>query len=474
MEGLAKHQAGNPRAALLAYRRILSRDPDFVPALCNAAFALLDLGEGEEAMGACRRALELDPAHPLALCAHAQALKDAGDLDGALARYRESLARDPDSVAALEGLAGILARRDRLEEALAADDRALSLAPGDPSLAANRGETLLRMGRVEEAALAFRSVLERAPDHPQARWNLACARLSQGEYRDAWTHFGARLELPEAAGNRREFPQPRWDGSPFQGTLLVWAEQGFGDTIQFARFLPRAKALGGRVVLEVWQGLDALMGTLEGPDQVVARGGPLPPFDRHIPLLDLPTLFRPALEEIPRRGPYLDLPRGYRPGPGLEAGLGNPGRRPRVGLVWSGKPSHPENPRRSIPPELLAPLAAVPASWFSLQVGQGGTPPLPGLTALGGHFRDFADTAYALKAMDLLITVDTSVAHLAGALGVPTLLLLCRFPDWRWLMEGETCPWYPSMRVFRQPQPGHWVPVVEAVLAHLAGFARGT
>jgi hypothetical protein len=263
--------------------------------------------------------------------------------------------------------------------------------------------------------------------------------------------------------NLRDFPQPAWDGSPFPGrTLLVWAEQGLGDTLQFARYLARVKALGGRVLFQTYAGLLGLLQNVAGPDQVLSEHDELPPFDLHAPLLDLPARFHSGLDDLPPPAP-LAPPPGHVPPPALLAALAVPGRK--AGLVWAGSAHHRDDARRSLDPALLAPLADLPGlTWMSLQVGAATRPPLPGLVDLGVHFRDFSDTAAALQRLDLVVTVDTAVAHLAGSMGVPTHLLLPFFPDWRWLMEGGTTPWYPSVRLHRQPATGAWPAVLDGLL----------
>jgi hypothetical protein len=254
----------------------------------------------------------------------------------------------------------------------------------------------------------------------------------------------------------------------------VWVEQGLGDTLQFARYLPLARARGGRVLFQTYALIRGVLGDLAGADQVLTELDELPPFDLQAPLLDLPALFGSTLEDLPppaRLGP----PPGHVPPESLRRKLEAPGRK--AGLVWAGSPTHLDDARRSLDPALLAPLAGLDLTWMSLQVGARTIPPLPGLVDLGADFRDFSDTAWALSRLDLVVTVDTAVAHLAGSMGVPTHLLLPFFPDWRWLMEGETSPWYPSVRIHRQPAPGAWEPVVERVahsLNDLMNAHRGT
>jgi tetratricopeptide (TPR) repeat protein len=468
-EALGKQLAGNFPGALLTYRRILSRVPEHPDVWCNLGLVLRELGQHESALEACAKALDLAPDNPIAHCNLGNLLLDGKDAQGALDQYRQALALDPANVPALANLSAALTHLGRLQEALEADERALLLEPLRADLHLNRGYTLMRSGLLQEAEGAFQQALALEPGLPRARWNLAYVRLLQGRYLEAWPDFEARLAIPEACENLRAYPQPRWQGEPFPGrTLLVWVEQGMGDTVQFARYLPQVQALGGRVVFQLYHGLHGLLASCPGADQVVAGEEDLPPFDLQVPLLDLPALFRSRLEDLPNRVPYLACPPDYVPGPDLADRLALDPERRKVALVWAGNPKHADDARRSLDPALLAPLAALPGiQWLSLQMAPAALPPLPGLLDLGDALRDFRDTAFVLERCDLVISVDTAVAHLAGAMGLPVLLLLPFFPDWRWLMRGEDCAWYPTMRIYRQPAPGAWPAVVARLLEDL-------
>ena len=467
-EALGRQVAGNYPGALLLYRRILSRDPDHADAWCNLGQVLKELGQPEAAAQAAAKALALAPGNPIVHCNLGHLAADRRDYPGALEHYRAALALDPGNVPALSGLSSALGQMGRLPEALEADELALRQEPDLAELHLNRGYTLMRSGRLPEAEAGLLRALELSPGLPRAAWNLAYVRLLQGRHLEAWPHFGARLDIPEAKANLRGYPQPRWTGQSFAGqTLLVWVEQGLGDTFQFVRYLPMVKALGGRVVLQIYPELLRLLADLPGADQIVGDAGELPPFDLQVPLMDLPALFRSTPEDLPQEVPYLRCPGSYSPPPALTRALAR-GAGQRVGLVWAGSSKHADDARRSLDPRVLAPLAQLPEiQWLSLQVGAQGLPPLPNLIDLGPHLGDFCDTAHALGACGLLITVDTAVAHLAGAMGIPVLLLLPYFPDWRWGISGPDTPWYPSMRLYRQPAPGAWTAVVAQLLADL-------
>ena len=470
-EALGKQLAGNLSGALLMYRRILSREPEHPDAWCNLGLVLQQMGQDEAAAEACAKALALAPGNPIVHCNLGNLLLGRKDYQGALGHFRQALALDPTHVPALTDLSAVLGRLGRLKEALDANDRALLQEPERAELHLNRGYTLMRSGRLEEAESALRGALVLQPELPRAAWNLAYVRLLQGRYLEAWPDFGARLRVPEAGDNLRDYPQPHWQGEPFPGrTLLIWVEQGLGDTLQFARYLPLVKARGGRVIFQVYPELLGLLSPLAGADEVLGRDAELPPFDLQVPLMDLPALFRSTPQDLPNEVPYLACPdpASYLPAPELLRPLAQGAGKQKVALVWAGSAQHPDDARRSLAPSLLAPLAAIPGvQWLSFQLGAKELPPLPGLVDLGDALRDFRDTAYALDRCDLVITVDTALAHLAGAMGIPVLLLLPFFPDWRWLMRGQDSAWYPTMRIYRQPVPGDWASVLDHVLNDL-------
>ncbi len=302
-------------------------------------------------------------------------------------------------------------------------------------------------------------------DFEQSLMDLLFANMPQG-----WKRYEARLQVTgELRLKERTFAQPAWQGEPFVGrTLLLWAEQGLGDALMFMRYLPLVKSLGGRVILETWPALIEVSETCKGADLVIPIGAPCPPFDLQASLLSLPWLFRTDLASIPADVPYLDVPDEIPNRAALLERLALAQGHTRVGLVWAGSPGHVRDVERSLPASSLAPLAALSGvTWFSFQVGRQELPPLPNLIPLAPFLKNFSDTAYALSGMDLLITVDTSVAHLAGALGIPTLLLLPFQPDFRWLLGRDDTPWYPSMRLYRQPAYGDWESVIRQLHSDL-------
>lgn len=475
-EGMVHQRDGNYPAALLAYRKVLEMDPRQLDAWCNMGSVLRELGRREEAWSACERALEIDPDSTATLCNLGSLKGDAGDFQGALELLQRVVRAQPDHFLAHLQLGWVLFGLDRLAESLAADDRAVALGPTVAAAHLNRGYTLMKLGRLPEAEAAIMRSLELDPGLALGHWNLAFVRLLDGRFDEAWPHYAWRWKIRESLPSQRHFTQPLWEGEPLEGrTILIWAEQGFGDTIQFVRYLPQVKRLGARVLLQVQPALVALMGTCPGADLVLDERQPAPAFDVHLPILSLPQVLRSTLADLPAEVPYLACPDAsmYAPKSSLVEAVRSDGRT-RIGLAWHGNPNQKDNRTRSLDPALLAPLATLPGvSWFNLQKYAPGVEPRPLPSAFKAQELDplletFADTAYALEHMDLVISVDTAVAHLAGALGRPALVLLSFSPDWRWLMRGEDCPWYPTFRLYRQPCPGDWPSVIQKVLSDLA------
>ncbi len=463
-QGLAAQGRGATGMAILAYRKVLNLDPDQGDALCNLSGLLRGLGRFQEAMDLATRATAVDPGAALGHMNLGLALQSLGQLEAALEALERARRLAPDNPVVLSNLAGILHALGRDQEALALDREALELDPGMLDLRMNVGYALMRVGDLEAARTCLEEVLARDSGHAKARWNLAYTHLLRGEPAFAWPHFSARLETPEARENLRDYPQPLWDGQPFPGrTLLVWGEQGFGDAFMVVRFLPRLQAMGGKVVVLTYaQGLEVLR-TAAPEVAWHSEGEALPPFDLQIPMLDLLPRLTSEGSEVLGQGPYLQVPSRHEPPEAMRALLAHAEGR-KVGLVWAGNPNHVEDRRRSMDPACLEPLSVLEGiRWFSLQVGPSRLPPLPGLVELGPLIRNFADTAWILGELEALVSVDTSVAHLAGALGRPVHLLLPFFPDWRWGWQGSRTPWYASMTLHRQGSPGAWGPVVESV-----------
>jgi Tetratricopeptide repeat len=357
-------------------------------------------------------------------------------------------------------------------EAETALSQAVRLDPSNAPAFNDLAAVLFTLGRDAEALTYIRRALELQPGLPESEESDSIWLLRYGRFREGWRGYEARYRTSQSDKFRRDFTQPQWHGEAIQGrTILLHAEQGVGDTIQFMRYAPLVAARGARVILEVHRGLTALTGTLTGVTTVLERGDPLPPFDLHCPLLSLPLAFRTELDSIPATIPYLSVPpeRIYR----WRTALGLR-RAKRIGIAWSGNPNHRNDASRSIPlarfARLLAPHPDREFHVLQAEIREADRPVLASLPHVREHsrqLRDFADTAALVSLMDLVISVDTSVAHLAGALGWPVWLLLASLGDWRWLLERDDSPWYPSFWLFRQKVRGEWSDVLAEVETQL-------
>jgi len=416
-------------------------------------------GKPEAAIGPLLRCIGLAPGTVEPLLDLALAMHRCGEMHDAIRLYRTVLARAPGEAHALNGLGAALARSGDHAGAVAALRQALAVKPGFPEAELNLGRLLRAEGRLGEATALFSAALAARPEFAEAQWNRALVRLLAGDLPGAWPDFEARWALPGVVPPA--IPRPRWAGEPLAGrTILLTPEQGLGDTIQFARYAPVLAGQGARVLLGVQSPLKGLLTGLA--DAVIAEGEVLPPFDCHLPLLSVPGVLRNGLGDLPCAVPYLQAsPEAVAR---WQAMLGGEGLR--VGLVWSGNPAHPNDANRSMPLAALAPLLEVAgARFFALQMGAA-REAHPLVTDLADRLTDFTETAAALSALDLLVSVDTAALHLAGALGRPAWALLPQDPDWRWLLGRSDSPWYPSLRLFRQAAPRDWsAPVASAVEA---------
>jgi tetratricopeptide (TPR) repeat protein len=499
---------GRKGDALAHYQEAVRLHPSFAEAQGNLGNVLRELGRLDEALVSCRRAVELksnfaighnhlgavysnlrrwedavtsfrqaiamQAKYPEAHANLGDALRELGRFVQAEAALREAVRLRPAMAQAHLSLALVLLDRDRLEaaegccrEALRRDERL-----GAAHQALGLIGTLQRRG--EEAIVAYQKALELDPRDAAVHRNRAIALLSQGRFEEGWTEYEWRLQCPEAAN--RPFSQPLWDGAPLAGkTILLYAEQGFGDTLQFVRYAALVRERGGRVLLACQRVLLPLLRHAAGVDELMALGDVSPPFDLHAPLLSLPRIFGTTLQTIPAQVPYIEaeakLVEQWRGE--LESISGF-----KVGIAWQGSPYYLFDRLRSVPLDEFAPLAAVPGvTLISLQKGFGSEQ----MAELEGRFNvvdlgprldessgPFLDTAAVLKNVDLVICTDSATAHLAGAMGVPVWLATPFAPDWRWLVDRDDSPWYPTMRLFRQQQRGDWRPVFQSMAAALA------
>jgi tetratricopeptide (TPR) repeat protein len=463
--------------ALASYDHALALRPDLAEAHANRGSALHALERFEEALASHDHALALRPDHAEAHYNRGNALHKLRRFEEALTSYEHTLALRPDYVEALANRGVTLHGLKRFEEALASYDRALAVRPDYAEAFVDQGDTLCELKRFEEALASYERALALRPDYVEAHCHEGMCRMLIGDFERGWQ----KLELGWVAVRQRpimrNFSQPLWLGpNELKGkTVLIHAEQGFGDVIQFCRYVPRVAERGARVIFEVYETLRELMGTLPGVAQFVTSGEPLTDFDMHCPLLSLPLSLGNRSATILSQTPYLQA--SARAVMDWNDQLG-PRHRPRIGLAWSGRPSHNNDHNRSMKlSTLLSPLAGFDATYVSLQreVRVDDAPALQGCNDIlhfGEELKTYADTAALIANLDLVIAVDTSVAHLAGALAKPVWILLPFIPDWRWLLDRDDSPWYPTARLFRQDETRGWDGVMARVHAALDEYLR--
>ena len=474
LQGLGQHEQ-----AAGSYRMALQIKPDYVEAYFNLGVALQELDRLAEAEICYRQALQIKPDYAEAHSNLGNTLKELGRLNEAELCFRQALLINPESAELHNNLGVILKDLGRLHEAGDSFRQALRIQPDFAGAHNNLGVTFKESGHLHEAEECYRRALQIQPDYAEAHTNLAITLLARGDLTAGWEENEWRWATPQMRSGRRDFAQPLWRGERAEGlTLLIHAEQGYGDTLQFCRYASIAAARGLRVILEVPMPLVKLLRSLTGVERVVGSGEELPAFDLHCPMLSMPWALKTSLSTIPCAASYLqaDKERVYAWRTRLAA-LPNSGRR--IGLVWAGN-SHTHWPQaaiidrqRSLPPERLAPLFELSGfHFFSLQKGGAAVPENFPLTDFMDEMEDFADTAALIANLDLVIAVDTAVAHLAAALGKPVWVLNRFDACWRWLRERQDSPWYPSVQLFGQPQPGDWQTVIRKVAEELPLFTE--
>jgi tetratricopeptide (TPR) repeat protein len=505
--GTVKAQLGRVGEAHRLLSAAVKINPGVPQVWANLGQILHMLKRNQEALDCFDKACALAPDDVGILNNRANALLSLGRPEEALAQLRDVLARAPQHPEARLNSGIAAAALGAMEEAVAEFDRALSIAPGHPVAHYNRGIALYELGRYADAVDAHDSVLAGAPDHPGAWLNRGRALAALNRFNDAIMSYGRAqairkddadtnfmeslalltlgdyrrgFEKYEARWRRTGMPEPTSRGRPMwrgdyplaRKTVLLHAEQGLGDTIQFARYVPLLAASGANIMLEVQRELTGLMARLEGAKTILAHGEAPPPFDVHCPLGSLPLAFKTEPDTVPADIPYLAADDAHL---AKWSGRLSALERPRIAIAWSGNASHLNDRNRSIAFSRLAQLFSGPARFVSIQrdVRAEDAAALAAeqrVTHLGGELENFADTAAAVALCDLVISVDTAVVHLAGAMGRPVWVLLPFAPDWRWTLDGETTPWYPTARLFRQTALGDWASVIERVATELKRF----
>lgn len=463
---------GQAEAAVLAFQRCLAVVPNHAGVRYNLGNALMKAGRIVEAAESLQSCLRLAPDFGAAYVNLGTALRQLALLGPAQAMAELGVQHLPAVAEAKIVLANVLHDKAEYAAAAALYRQVLGSTPNHAGTLSSLGNTFRAMGHFTEAMAAHDHAVSIDPDAAEMRFSRATALLEAGEFVQGWDDYEARWRRTE--GRPRGFGDP-WRGEDIAGrTILLYAEQGLGDTLQFVRYAPMVARRGARIVLEVQAPLVRLVQQSYRFAQVVARGDPLPAFDVNCPLLSLPRAFETRVETIPAQVPYLHAdPRAVAT---WKAKL--PDRGLRVGLVWAGSPhadnarSHLIDRRRSVHPDHLAPLGDIAGlHWISLQKDQPNEPPALKLLNPMPEMNDFADTAAVVANLDLIISVDTSVAHLAGALGRPVWLLSRYDGCWRWLRDRNDSPWYPGMRIYRQEQPHDWAPVIERIRSDLTDLS---
>lgn len=459
--------------ACISFGKALTIYPGHFDALNDRGRTLLDLWRADEALMDFRKAIEIEPNSAALLNNCGITLILLRRCEEALETLDRALSISPDLAELFNNKGNALKYLGRFDEALANYDRAIALKPDYAEAHSNRGNCLDEMGRYGDALSCYKDALALQPDHADTHWNIAVNRLRAGDLRTGWVENEWRWKIKSLQVKHRHFRQPLWIGvEPIDGkVVLLHNEQGLGDALQFFRYIPLLAARGARVVLEIDEPLKELVSGLAGVSHCFAKGGTLPDFDFHCPLTSLPLAFETTLDTIPSAVPYISVgARATDWGTRLHSQ-----NLPRIGLVWSGNPIHNNDRNRSMPLECLLPLLDVKARFVSLQkdIRPSDEPVVRernDILHLGAELQSFADTAALIEHLDLVISVDTSVAHLAGALGRPVWIFLPYVPDWRWLLDREDSPWYPTARLFRQSQTREWHSVVDEVQRALTEF----
>jgi Tfp pilus assembly protein PilF len=452
--------------ALDLFRQAAEIRPDRADIAYNFGTVLRETGRSDQAMAQWRRTLILAPGHRDAMYNLALALSEQGQVAEATPLYAALVVADPGHREARFNLGNLFFRTGDFDRAARTFATLMAQEPDAVRGLVNYGMALKALGRDDEAEASYRRAIAGQPRSVLAHWNLAVLLLSQGRWREGFEEFEWRLGLPGVP--RPDWGVPLWRGDEPPGTrVLVWNDHGCGDAIQFFRYLSGLVERGQRVFVHAQDSLKRLAATMPGVERVVGPSDPRPECGAHVPLLSLPRL-------LGRTDPQASWPGAYLR---AEASL-TLVRRPAIGLTWAGNQAHGNDSHRSLPLAVLTPLLAIDGiQWVNLQVGPAAAQVEPSPWAermLSPPLTDFADTAAVIRSLDLVISVDTAVAHLAGALDVPAWVLIPAVAtDWRWGKSGETTPWYPSMRLFRQPAADAWTPVIARIAGELSRLSVG-
>lgn len=464
---LRLHESGKLDEAETLYRKILQRAPNQAETLHLLGALAHQRGRDDEAVDLVTRAITRKSDMAIFHNTLGIAYRALNRHEQAEVAYRRALAINPNFAEALSNLGNLLQRKGALDAAVEFQSRARDLEPGRAEFHSNLGTSLYDRGELAAAENCYRRALALKPDYADAHFHLGVVRLHRGDFAEGWREYEWRWRASTFEQARRDFKQPQWRGEELKGArILLYSEQGFGDTIQFVRYVKLVAARGGRVWLESPPELLRLFSRIEGAERVFATGTAPADYTWRCPLMSLPYALGTELATVPAEIPYLaadpEATTRWRDRLASCPGL-------RVGLTWAGRRTHRRDRARSLSPEVLAPLTGIKGAVFhSLQ--KEGASPLAWAEDLAPSIGDFADTAAAISALDLVVTADTAVAHLAGALGKPVLILLPWVCDWRWFEMRTDSPWYPTARLFRQRTSDSWDGVVTGVVQAIGQF----
>jgi hypothetical protein len=456
--------------ALNCYDKAIEIDPKNAEAHSNRGVALQKLNRYVEAISSFDKAIYIHPNYTKALTNRGVALHNLNLFNEAKANFEQAIGIDPEYVDAFSNLGYLHNDLNNLNEALRCYDIAISIKPDFVDAHINRGITLQELKRIEESLESFDNAISLNSNNAEAYWNKSLTLLLSSNFKQGWELYEWRLKRERFSFLKDNFFSSMWNGNQnlCGKTILLTTEQGLGDTIQFSRYVKLVKSLGANIILETPKSLMKLLDTLDDVDQMIEIGEKLPDFDYHSPLMSLPFAFKTCINSIPYESAYLfansEKCKEWNSRLGLK-------RKPRVGIVWSGSTSHKKDHMRSIPLQKLFPYLSVEYDFVSLQkeIREEDKHLLTSLSIrhFGDFLEDFSDTAALCELMDLVISVDTSVAHLSGSIGKKTWVLLPYSPDWRWLLDRNDSPWYNSMTLYRQDEKMDWLPVLDKVFDNL-------
>jgi tetratricopeptide (TPR) repeat protein len=464
--GIISFQRGNYDLSIEYFKKVIYIDPRNGGTYVNLGDALREKKQIDEAIISYQKAIQLNPTLEDAYNNLGVCFKEKGLLDEALIYYQKALQLNPKFSSAYNNLGVVYNEKQQYDKAISCYQKAFQINPNSAETYNNLGCVLQDRGDFDSARVYFKKALQLNPNNADAHLNLSFVLLLSGNFMQGWKEFSWRLERKDFS--RHDFSQPLWDGANIDRlTILLHTEQGLGDTIQFIRYSPLIAQKGAKVIVACQREVGSLLRSVEGIEQVIEREKDLPEFDVYCPLLSLPLIFNTTLESIPAKVPYIKvdslLVQKWRNKVQYDDS------KLKIGLVWAGKPEHKDDRNRSCLLDNFSPLAELSdIAFYSLQKGaaseQAKNPP-KGMKFIDytEEISDFSDTAALIQNLDLIVSVDTSVVHLAGALGKPVWTLIPFSPDWRWMLNREDSPWYPTMRLFRQPSPGDWESVITKV-----------